>query len=358
MRRDPWLDNVKMVLVTLVVFGHALGLALVSERNVQVYNWLYYFHIPAFVLLSGHLSRNFTWDRRHLTSLLTTVALPYLLFEPALWTFKTALGQREDGPLWLQPHWAMWYLCVLFFWRLASPVLRHRAALPLSLAVGLAGGLIDTQLLCLPRILGLLPFFVLGLHLERRHLAWVRDRFPRPLAVAVLLAIFVWSAHTEEWARAAFLYYDSGYADLGYGAEDGMRIRLAVMAIGLLGTVSALALVPRGRSWFSTLGSATLVVYLFHGFVVRYADAAGWLDGSDAQPDLALAAVAAGSLGLALLLSAPPVSQRLGALVDPVGRWQARSLAWRDGARPLAGQREDGAGDGGRHRPLVDHGSR
>ena len=99
MRRDPWLDNVKMVLVTLVVFGHALGLALASDRNVQVYNWLYYFHIPAFVLISGHMSRNFTWDRRHLNSLLTTVALPYLLFEPALWTFRVALGQREDGPL-------------------------------------------------------------------------------------------------------------------------------------------------------------------------------------------------------------------------------------------------------------------
>ena len=248
MRRDPWLDNVKMVLVTLVVFGHTLGLALVSDRNIQVYNWLYYFHIPAFVLLSGHLSRNFAWDRRHLTSLLTTVALPYLLFEPALWTFRVALGQREDGPLWLQPHWAMWYLCVLFFWRLASPALRHRAALPLSLVVGLAGGILDTELLCIPRILGLLPFFVVGLHLERRHLTWVRDRFPRPLAVVVLLAIFVWAGHTDEWARAAFLYYDSGYADLGYGAVDGMRIRLAVMAIGLLGTVSALALVPRGRS--------------------------------------------------------------------------------------------------------------
>ena len=45
MRRDPWLDNVKTVLVTLVVFGHALGLALASDRNIQVYNWLYYLHI-------------------------------------------------------------------------------------------------------------------------------------------------------------------------------------------------------------------------------------------------------------------------------------------------------------------------
>ena len=328
MRRDPWLDNVKMVLVTLVVLGHTLGLALTSDRNAQVYDWLYYFHIPAFVLISGHLSRNFVWDRRHLTSLATTVALPYLLFEPALWTFRAAFGYREDGPLWLQPHWAMWYLCVLFFWRLSTPMLRHRAALPISIAVSLAAGLLDTQLLGVPRILGLLPFFVLGLQLERRHLNLVRDRFPRTLAIGVLVAILVWAGHTDDWARGAFLYYDTGYADLGYAPADGMRIRLTVMAVGLLGTASALALVPRGRSWFSAMGSASLVVYLFHGFVVRAADYSGWLDWAGGQPDLALATVVASSIGLSLVLATPAVSQRLGRLVDPVGWLPRRDLAF------------------------------
>jgi fucose 4-O-acetylase-like acetyltransferase len=354
MRRDPWLDNVKMVLVTLVVIGHATGLALTSDRNGQFYTWLYFFHIPAFVLISGHLSRSFAWDRKHLSSLVTTIALPYLMFEPALYFFRVSLDQREDGPLWLEPHWAMWYLCVLFFWRLATPLLRHRAALPLSVAVSLLGGMVDTDLLMFPRIVGLLPFFVLGLHLERRHLELVRDRFPRRLALAVLAAIFVFAAYIEDFARAAFLYYDAGYGDLGYASGEGMQIRAVVLAIGLLGAVSVMSLVPRGRSWFTTLGSATLVVYLFHGFAVKYVDYAGWLDVGESQPTLALALVVVGGTALSVLLASPPVSQRLGVLVDPVGAWQKRALAKRADERTRAAEPSERERD----RSLVDSGAR
>ena len=41
------------------------------------------------------------------------------------------------------------------------------------------------------------------------------------------------------------------------------------------------ALVPRGRSWFATLGAATLVVYLFHGFFVLSAQYEGFPDWAD-----------------------------------------------------------------------------
>src|SRR4029078_12277659 len=134
-----------------------------------------------------------------------------------------------------------------------------------------------------------LPFFVLGLHLERRHLELVRDRFPRSLALAVLAAILVFAAYIEDFARAAVVYSDAVYGDLGYASGEGMQIRAVVLAIGLLGAVSVMSLVPRGRSWFTTLGSAKRVVYLFHGFAVKYVDYAGWLDVGESQPTLALA---------------------------------------------------------------------
>ena len=75
------------------------------------------------------------------------------------------------------------------------------------------------------------------------------------------------------------------------------------------------------------MGSASLVVYLFHGFVVRAADYSGWLDWAGGQPDVALATVLASSIGLSLLLATPAVSQRLGRLVDPVGWLRRRDLA-------------------------------
>jgi fucose 4-O-acetylase-like acetyltransferase len=318
-QRDPWLDNVKMTLVTLVVIGHSWGLLSGTPEDLHAYDFLYFWHIPAFVLITGYLSRSFAWDRRHLISLLTTIALPYLIFEPLLFYYRDALGQHEGGALLLVPHWALWYLPVIFVWRLAAPVLkRHWLWIPASVVISLVGGLTTQPYLCLPRILGLLPFFVIGLHLDKAKLDLLRFWWLRPLAVVALVWIFDFAGHIDDWARSAFLLYDAGYADLDWPTQDAMRIRLIVMGIGLLGTVSALVLVPRRGGWYSRMGAATLVVYLFHGFAVRYGQYAGWREWSGRHPDLSLPAITVAAIGLSLVLASPPVRSILIWAVDPV----------------------------------------
>ena len=96
--RDPWLDNVKMVLVTLVVVGHAIGLVEATQGSHWVYDFIYLWHIPAFVFVSGYLSKSFEWDRRRMKSLLYTLAIPYLIFEPALFYYRrTVVGEDVTG---------------------------------------------------------------------------------------------------------------------------------------------------------------------------------------------------------------------------------------------------------------------
>ncbi len=336
-RRDPWLDNVKMTLVTLVVVGHSWGLVAGTATDQWFYNFLYFWHIPAFVLVTGYLSRSFEWDRPHLWSLLTTIALPYLIFEPVLLYFRAALGQHESGPVLLVPHWAMWYLPVLFLWRLATPVLkRHVAWVPAAVGISLLGGLVSGQELNLARVMGLLPFFVLGLHLDREKLALLQYRWLRPVAVVALVGIFAFARGTDEWARTAFLYYDAGYEDLGWPAGAAMGVRLAVLGIGLVGALSVLVLVPRTGGWYSRMGSATMVVYLFHGFFVRFAEYAGWQSWSDRHPLLSLPVTTACAVGLALLLASPPVRRVLVWAVDPVNSWLRRRRVTRDPA-PISG---------------------
>lgn len=327
MARDPWLDNVKILLVTFVVIGHAWGQLEPRNDALWLYDFVYTWHIPAFVLITGHLSRSVTWSRSDLVAAVTTLLVPYLLFEPALYGFRLALGQTPDeGPLWLVPHWTMWYLIVLFVWRLATPALmKHWAAIPLSVGVSLLGGLVDVLYLDLPRMLGLLPFFVMGLHLERRHLTAIsRTWWLKPLAVFALVWIFTLADHTDDLARQAFLFYDAGYDTLGYSDPEGMAVRLAVLGTGVLGTVAVLALIPRRASWITGLGAATMVVYLFHGFVIRAVEATGWLGVSAERPLLALAVTAAGGAAVSALLASPPVSRRLAPLTDPLARWRSR----------------------------------
>ena len=91
------------------------------------------------MLITGHLSRNFAWYAAAPVDAVRTIVVPYLLFEFAAGSFRSRVRLRGIGaPLWLNPHWPMWYLAGVFLWRMATPMLkRHRAALPISIAVSL-----------------------------------------------------------------------------------------------------------------------------------------------------------------------------------------------------------------------------
>ena len=91
--------------------------------------------------------------------------------------------------IWANPHWPMWYLSALFFWRLMTPILKRMP----GQGRGLGGdqpvaGLYATNLLDNARIFGLLPFFVLGLKMHEGHWNLLRARRARWYGIAVLLA--------------------------------------------------------------------------------------------------------------------------------------------------------------------------
>ena len=87
-----------MVLVTLVVVGHSIGLVEATQGSHWVYDFIYFWHIPAFVFVSGYLSKSFEWDRRRMKSLLYTLAIPYLIFEPALFYYRrSVVGEGVTG---------------------------------------------------------------------------------------------------------------------------------------------------------------------------------------------------------------------------------------------------------------------
>ena len=137
--RDPWFDNAKLLLVTLVVLGHSWTLVGDSFTTSWAYNFLYLWHVPAFVMVTGYLSRSFRFSRRHLSKLLTTVVVPYLVFEYTLTTFRSEVGGEHFGPLFLNPHWPMWYLATLFVWRLATPAAEAAAPRPAGRGGGQPG---------------------------------------------------------------------------------------------------------------------------------------------------------------------------------------------------------------------------
>jgi len=323
-RRDPFFDNAKLLLVTLVVVGHGWTLLPDGSDSHPAYYFLYAWHVPAFVVVTGYLSRRFTWSWDSLRALVRTVVVPYLVFETLLGVFRTTVGGTDLDDWYVDPHWPMWYLAVLFLWRLATPLLnRLRHPLPVAVGVSLLGGLTTGDVLDVARAAGLLPFFVLGLSLTRAHLELLTRRRVRLTAAGLMgmtgaVALAVAGPLDKEW-----LYWRSSYAELGVGAVDGMLLRAVALVVTGTLALAALALVPRSRRWFTPLGSASLVVYLGHGFVVKGADYAGVDDLVARAPGLGFVLLTVAGAAVAVLLAWAPVAQRVGVLVDPISSMES-----------------------------------
>jgi fucose 4-O-acetylase-like acetyltransferase len=325
-RRDPWFDNAKMTLIVLVVVGHSWTLLPHNAWDDWTYDFLYSWHIPAFVIVTGYLSRSFEWTRARMWSLVTTVAVPYVVFEGLLVWFRHEFGGVDFKLIWANPHWPMWYLSALFFWRLMTPLFKRLPAkVVVAVVISLAAGIWATDIFDNARIFGLLPFFVLGLKMHEGHWALLRTRRARWWGFGVLGVMFVVARFAGGWFSTEWFYYRSRYDTLDSTDTQAFVIRLCLLLTGMAGAFAFFTVVPRTKTWFTALGSATIVVYLFHGFFVLSAEFLGYKDWTADHVAVAFVLTTLAAVGLALLLAWKPVSSRLNTVVDPIGsftRWR------------------------------------
>ena len=355
--RDPWLDNAKMALVILVVVGHAWTLLPDSGVTAHLYDFLYAWHVPAFVFVTGYLSQKFAYTKVRMWQLFRMVVVPYLVFETAIALFRVYVGGEQLDDLFRDPHWPMWYLAALFFWRLLTPIFRPMwGGVVVAVAISMVAGLYAGDTLDLARVLGLLPFFVLGLKATPERLELLRRKPAQVAAVVVLLAIWIITTWTDVWASTEWLYYRSRYDEMGYADDlNALLTRTLVMVIGALGAAAFLALVPRTHGWFTRMGAATLVVYLFHGFVVKGASYAGYSGWADGQLVIAFGVTTVVAVLVSLFLAWKPVASRLNELVGPD---RLRRTARPSRRRPDRRQGPGAAGRAGRRRGQGGRGSR
>ncbi len=316
-----------MGLVTLVVVGHLLALLPVDGPGGRLYDFVYLWHMPAFVFVSGYLSRGFRFTSARLWQLVTTLLVPYLVFEGALGWFRIHVGGERLEDMWADPHFPLWYLLAMVAWRLLTPIFRPMwGGLVVAVGVSVASGFVTGEwmsLFDLPRILGFLPFFVLGLKATPERMEWLRGRVPALLGVASFAAIGVLAVSLAEWADRSYLYYRP-YEMIGDPTPTAVLTRLLVLGVGAAGAFAWLALVPRITGWFTAMGSATMVVYLFHGFAVKELEYVGFVTWAHDRQWLGLVAAVGLGVAIALGLAVRPVRRVLERIVDPFDLAQRR----------------------------------
>ncbi|HEU5161209.1 MAG TPA: acyltransferase family protein [Streptosporangiaceae bacterium] len=325
--RDPYYDNVKFLAVVLVVLGHAWYSLADSRLTAAAHLFVYTFHMPVFIVVAGFFSRRFATTPSKVRRLAAGLGVPYLIFEAAYPLY--AHIAHGDRFIWspLSPYWIMWFLPALFVWRLSAPLWQQlRGPLVVAVAVSLASGAMRLPDQAATRILGFLPFFVIGLLLREEHVERLRTRPARVAATLVTIAAAVTAVLVAPRLNEEWFSYRAGYADLGVSAYAGIAMRMGTLICGLAMTAAFLSLTPRRRTWFTGLGGRSMYVYLLHGFFTFGATYAGWYAAADRLgPIGGFAAVSVLGVLLAVALAARPVRRACRWAVEPRLDWAFRT---------------------------------
>lgn len=325
--RDPHYDNVKFLAVVLVVLGHAWYSLDDSRLTAAAHLFVFTFHMPVFILVAGYFSRRFATTRSKVRRLVVGVGVPYLIFEAAYPMFAHVF--HGDRFIWspLSPYWVMWFLPALFVWRLSTPFWQQlRWPLAVAVVLSLASGTMELPDQVAARVLGFLPFFVAGLLVREEHLAWLRTRVARVLAVLVTIAAAATAVLAARHMDDEWLSYRAGYGDLHVSPLVGIAMRLGTLICGFAMTAAFVALTPRRRTWFTALGGRSMYVYLLHGFFIFGATYAGWYAGANRLGTIGgFAAVSVLGVLLTVALASRPVQWALHGLVEPRLEWAFRT---------------------------------
>ena len=111
--RDFHIDNIKGVLIFLVVLGHMLGYLQETHSAFAtgVRTFIYFFHMPGFIFMSGYLAKGFL-TKEYKAEKLLSFAWLYLLFKDVIelvhFIFERPYFETAHHP-------AVWALIVLLF---------------------------------------------------------------------------------------------------------------------------------------------------------------------------------------------------------------------------------------------------
>ena len=198
--RLDWMDWAKAIAITIVVFGHLRS---------PLMSWVFSFHMPFFIMLSGFLQKKRPL-REEVVKSAKSLLLPYIIYNVFLLVYSLITGEyKADYPLsmliGLQWNLSMacrplWFLLALFWMRMAYASLPRWGSYVLAVAciffVWIFAGnepmkpehnyfQIFEAVICF-------PFFLIGTLLHKYKAEQALDRFPvvlRFLFIAVGLVV-------------------------------------------------------------------------------------------------------------------------------------------------------------------------
>ncbi|WP_414688581.1 acyltransferase family protein [Mucilaginibacter sp.] len=267
-QRDYLFDNLKFILVALVVIGHIVEQYINQAIYLKaVFVCIYTFHVPLFVFISGYFSKS----NKKFSYNVKLLLIPYLVFT-LLWR---ALGWARSGTLSLDilsPPFHLWYLLSLFSWRVVIPIIKNmKFSLIFFFFLSLIFGifLILGQLLSLSRTVTLFPFFILGYKCSRSNINVLRNH--KLLIIPGLIMLFISIILTYEFRpeNLTMLFWNTPYKYTGFFTKGALIARAILFITAILISIVFILITPSRRTLITNAGSRSLQIYILHAFFLE-----------------------------------------------------------------------------------------
>lgn len=266
-------DNLKFLLITCVVVGHAID-NYININASYVYRglflFIYSFHMPLFLFVAGLFHFNTQIARKAYTH----IAIGLLL--KVVWTVWSILVDKTPTTSFLSESELPWFMYALGIFELVTYSVRNLnqrkiliGAIIMACFAGYDQNLGDYLILF--RLVVFFPFYLAGTMIDPQKLRKIsRNRMLRLVSLGLIV---LWGAVCVQWKtlyglRGLFTGRNPFY-DFGAMLRYGCVYRLFTMVVSGLVGFALICIVPDGRLLvISEYGTKTLQVYFWHGIIL------------------------------------------------------------------------------------------
>jgi fucose 4-O-acetylase-like acetyltransferase len=322
---ETFLINTRFLLITSVFLGNIIEPLIWRFEGIKaLYLWIFTFHMPLFVFVTGYFART-SLNGQKGKKTLQLIALQYIIFQ-TLYSIMDVTVFQVPGVThsFFMPYLLCWFLMAHIIWRLMLIFFRHlKIWHPVLTAVGLAVlagyGNFDGAFLSVTRALVFLPFFIIGYYFEyerfRQFLSGYRRVIAGAASAALFLVLLAYAGHIHpRWLVGSLNYIQMGHPEWYAGFY-----RLSLYALQLVASIGLLAWVPRREFIMTDWGKRTLYVFLLHGFIIRLAVVSGIYNRINHPLEIFLLLVFA--VGSTILLAQPFVRKWTHLVIEPDTSW-------------------------------------
>ncbi len=278
--RDYWYDNIKAILVILVIYGH-IGIPLAGSSTFfrDFREFITLFHMPAFLIISGHLMRK-RLDSKEVGKITFSYLLPYIISNFIMFLIFSYYGAvrvsgiQQSGFFNLfQPYYSLWFLAALFVYSIITIILKksNKKMFFVIVLLLLTGFGVKIRFLELSKILPFYVYFYVGYSVDLSKLKpFLKSKLVIIVSAVLIFVSLCYAFGLENSVQNCVFSMECQYSeyDVSMLPIHPVLIRLGAVFLSIILSFSLFSIIPSRKNLFSFIGVNSISPFIMQTFLM------------------------------------------------------------------------------------------